>query len=120
MLSTGFPQPIDLVAMALLAVNLVFLIALLSYVVHKSRKDFPTKTEINVLRTEISDLSGLQADLSDRFTRFQRREGMRVAREEKKTQADLQAEALALTQQQEAPQEGTSAKADLYRRARGH
>ena len=116
MLSTAFPQPIDLVAMVLLAVNTIALILLFGYVAKKSRRDFPTKHEINVMRSEVSDLSGMQADLSDRFTRFQKREGMRVAREEKVSQADLKQQALEMMQAQGTG--ATSNKADLYKKLR--
>jgi TolA-binding protein len=51
------------------------------------------------LRGEISDAQADIADLRDRFTRFQKREGMRAARQEKETAASLKEQAMAILAQ---------------------
>lgn len=56
-------------------------------------REFPGRSTIESMRLELGETAGNLADLGDRFTRFQRREGMRAARAEKTSQADLQAEA---------------------------
>lgn len=70
---------------------------------------------------EIAELSSLQVDLAERFTRFQKRENMRSARAEKTSQADLTREALEIIEAQKgaqtAPHTGPMAnKIHLYRR----
>lgn len=121
MLPTSYPQAIFDWLLIGVGLEFVALIAIGIYVVRKSKRDFPTKTEINRLAGEVVELSGEQADLRDRFSRFQKREGLRVAREEKKSQADLMAEAAAITAQAEPVAGGSrSSKVDLYKRLRGH
>jgi len=91
------------------------------YSAHVFRTEFPSKTLLNAIRAEIDTLSGDTADLSDRFSRFQKREGMRDARAAKSSSADLQAEALTIMNQGDNSPAGSShPKADLYKRARGH
>ena len=48
---------------------------------------------ISKLRGEIADTQADLADLRDRFTRFQKREGMRAAREEKASAESLREQA---------------------------
>lgn len=85
------------------------------------RTEFPSKTLLNAIRAEVDTLSGDTADLSARFSRFQKREGMREARDAKKSSVDLQAEALAiLGTDGNSPAGASHPKADLYRKARGH
>lgn len=120
MLSTAefFQNPA--VIIALMTVILVAYVALFFYVVRKANRDFPLKTDINRLSGEVSDLSGEQAALRERFSRFQKREDLAGARAVKKSQAELQAEALALVQGAGEPSGSSSPKAELYKRARGH
>lgn len=122
---TANPQLIHilLTAFALLASTVV-----LTYVVYLSRwfrKENPTKSLVNELRKEVSQYSGELADLEDRFSRFQKREGMRHARSQKTSDGDLRAEAEQIIAQgaQGAPvgspngsgvTTGRSPKADLY------
>lgn len=71
------------------AVSLMVALASIWFFVQKSA----STVAINRLKGEISDAQADIADVRDRFSRFQKREGMRVARAEKTSQADLQAEA---------------------------
>jgi len=83
--------------------------------------EYPSRTLLNAVRAEIDSLSGDIADLTNRFTRFQKREGMRDAREAKTSKAELEAQALALLQQGGSDDAGTgmfAAKRALYRKAR--
>lgn len=84
------------------------------------RTEFPSKTLLNRARGEIDSLSGDLADLRDRFSRFQKREGMREARDAKKTAAELQAEALTIMGQDGPQTPGSHPKAALYQKLRGH
>jgi len=88
------------------------------YSVRRVRTEFPTKTLLNKLRAENDSLSGDFADLTERFSRFQKRETMQVAREAKRSAASLQAEAAEILQSGSGNSPGTSPKADLYKRAR--
>jgi hypothetical protein len=90
------------------------------YSVHRLRTEYPSKTLLNAVRAEIDTLSGDIADLTNRFSRFQKREGMREAREVKRSKAELEAEALALMQQGGSPASGSHPKAELYKKIRGH
>lgn len=88
------------------------------YYARHTRTEFPTKTLLNKLRAENDSLSGDFADLSERFSRFQKREGMQAAREAKRSAASLQAEAAEILQTGSGNSPATSSKADLYKRAR--
>jgi TolA-binding protein len=119
MLSTGYPQLWSyLITGAALFITLC--VALYSlHVARHLRTEFPTKTLLNALRGEVSNLSGELADLRDRFSRFQKREGMRSAREEKVADLSIieQAQAIAA---EAAPEEPGDAKMQLRRKARRH
>lgn len=90
------------------------------YSVRQLRTEFPSKTLLNRARGEIDSLSGDLADLRERFSRFQKREGMREAREAKKTAAELQAEALTIMGQEGSQTPGSHPKAALYAKLRNH
>ena len=122
MLSTAENVLSQWAVVTVMALVMLAYIALFIYVVRKSNRDFPLKSDINRLAGEVSDLSGENAALRERFSRFQKREDLTRARTEKKSQADLQAEAMALLQGIcfEATAPGTSSKAELYKRARNH
>jgi hypothetical protein len=90
------------------------------YSARRFRPAYPPNTLRNAVRAEIDARSGDIADLTARFSRFQKREGMREAREAKKSSADLQAEALAIVGTDSSPAGANHPKADLYKRARGH
>lgn len=94
-------------------------VALTYTVVRKARRNLPTTQHIQRLQIDIQDCYGRLEDLSERFTRFQKREGLRVAREEKKSQADLLEEARQIQARATSDIENKSvhSKADLYRRA---
>lgn len=119
MLSTAYPQLFEIII--LVAVCVVSLLSIFStwYVVRRANKELPTKNHVSRLQIDIQDAYGRLEDLSERFTRFQKREGLRVAREEKKTQADLVAEAQALQAQATGDIENktVSPKRELYKRA---
>ena len=102
----------------------VAILLLLGYVLYLRVlffKEFPSQSLINRLRGEVQEFSGELADLTDRFSRFQKREGMRSARAEKTAQVDLKEEAAAIiaaAKVQPAPEyQGPMAKKmHLYRR----
>jgi len=89
------------------------------YYARRIRTEFPTKTLLNKLRAENDSLSGDFADLTERFSRFQKRESMQAAREVKRSNASLQEEAAKILQDGSASSSpGSSPKAELYKRAR--
>jgi hypothetical protein len=79
--------------------------------------EFPTKTLLNALRAENDSLSGDFADLTARFSRFQKRQDMQGARDAKRSAASLQEEA-ALILQDGSGKSSESSKAELYKKAR--
>jgi len=119
MISTTDFSLLNIVLLTAVCLIVIAQIAFVNYVGRKFRQDFPEKEHLNRLAGEVSDLSGETADLRERFSRFQKKEDLRGAREVKKSQAQLQAEALALVNG--AGGEGSSSaspKTELYRRAR--
>ena len=82
-------------------------------------QEFPGRTTINTMRGEVAEFSGQLADLSDRFARFQKREGMRTAREEKEVQKSLKEQAAAILAGATGPQQPEDVKDALRRRIRG-
>lgn len=90
------------------------------YSARRIRTEFPTKTNLNTIRAEIDSLSGDLADLSARFSRFQKRENMTAAREAKRSNASLLQEASEIVGQSGSKNSETSAKADLYAKIRSH
>lgn len=90
--------------------------------VRKTRQQTPSESLVFELRAEVERFSGMVADLEERFSRFQKREGMRAARAEKTAQKDLQAEAAELVASASGNQAlpGSSPKAQLYAKLRGH
>lgn len=122
-MSTAYPQ---LIHSFLTYAPLVFSAGAIGGLIWLRRyflKNIPNKSALNQLKRDFSALEQDLADLSDRFTRFQKREGMRAAREEKQSQKDLLAEAQSLVSgagQATAGPSGTSPKASLYSRLRGH
>lgn len=94
----------------------IFVMGYSLYVDYRLRRSNPSKSLTNKLRAEVSSLSGDFADLQDRFTRFQKREGMRSARETKKTGNDLLTEAQEIVNAQASlplPTGTTMTKAEL-------
>lgn len=111
-LSTGFPQ---LVLIVLSAFSLVLATGALAIVL-RVRKTVLTAPQTARFRSELADLAGMQADLSERFTRFQKRQDMRAARAERTDQGDVQAAAAALLAEgQGKPRGAPASKLDLYR-----
>ena len=102
------------------------IIGLLGYVLYLRYlfyKEFPSNTLINRLRAEVDEFSGELADLTERFSKFQKRQGMREARAGKERQQSLREEAQEIIAQAAAqpPQDNgyTGPMADklhLYRR----
>lgn len=84
-----FPQLIHTLSTWLPALAIALSIGIALYTSWKFRHDFPEKKQLDLFEADISDMAGRIADLSDRFSRFQKREGMRVAREAKETEKDL-------------------------------
>lgn len=75
---------------------------------------------LQTMKLDLSELFERQEALTDRFTRFQKREGMRATREEKTSQQDALEQAKAIIAANASPsgQSGNApgSKADLYRR----
>jgi len=114
MLSTAYPQVFHVVAL----IALIASIASFFYLRNKYLRDFPGRTTIEKLRAEVADLYGAHADLTDRFSRFQRKEGMREVRSAKQREQEILAEAQAIAGEA-APQEAADGdKLALYRRRR--
>ncbi len=115
MLST----PLSTVAIVVLLLALVLAIVIGFY--RKGSGGTLSLPEFIELRGRIEAMEQLHADLADRFTRFQKREGMREAREVKAGDKSLQQEAAdILAGQSEGVAGGnvqTSSRKDLYRRA---
>ena len=124
-LSTAYPQLVNTLLTALPIALSVCAFAYALYLHHLFTREFPSNSTINRLRGEVEELSGLQADLSDRFSRFQKRQDMRAARAEKTAQDDILEQARRMvadgaTGASVAPSAGTSPKAALYSKIRGH
>lgn len=116
-LSTAYPQVMHILHMVLIAWGTIAPIALYFYFKHLLLRDFPGKTTINTLRADVADFSGSIADLTERFARFQNKEGMRAAREAKAAEKDILAQAQEIVSQADA-QGGDGSKIDLYNRRR--
>lgn len=112
-MSTAFPHIFPIVALAALC----FSIAGFFYLRNKYLTDFPGRSKITELQLEVAELAQAVVDLNDRFTRFQKREGMRDARSVKERNADILAEAqrIALEGAPDEAAAGTD-KLALYRR----
>ena len=115
-LSTAYPQVINWFTIALLAWTILAPIAVAIYCKLLFLRDFPGKRTINDLRIEISDFSGMVADLTERFARFQNKEGMRAAREAKQQEKTVLQQAQEIADQ--AGSETGDDKVSLYRRRR--
>jgi len=83
------------------------------------QRENPSKTALAKQKREVSELAGLLADLEDRFTRFQKREGMRAARSEKDRGEALKTEAAEILAGRGSSSEPVDGKLGLYRRLRG-
>lgn len=114
MTSTAF----SLLFHSLAALGFIGVILLFFYMRNKYLRDFPGRSTIERLRGEVSELAGLQADLTDRFSRFQRREGMRDARSAKEREQEVMAEAQRILAQEGSQEPSGDDKTALYRRAR--
>ena len=114
-METLYPQLIHTLSTAFPLLITAGVIGLYIYVYKKISRDFPEKKQLDTLSSEIVELSGELGDLRDRFSRFQKREGMRAAREAKQTEKDVVAQAQELIAQggHEAPQQGQG-KLALY------
>lgn len=114
-----------MVILAWQAIITAGLIALAYTTSRKFSREIASKTALAAFKAETSSLAGMQADLEDRFTRFQKREGMRNARAAKQSDAELKQDAAALLagtgtvnpMVDAAP--GTHPKAALYAKLRG-
>lgn len=119
---TTFPQLIHILYTWGAPLSVIGLYGYVLWLRRVIAKEYPSKSLLHELRLEISSLTEQTEALYDRFTRFQKREGMRDARQEKTRQADIQREAqeilAALPQQRTEPEDGTpfSNKLGLYRR----
>ena len=119
-----YPQLIHSLITWGVPVSILFLLGYVTYLRYLFHKEFPSSALINRLRAEVDQFSGELADLTDRFSRFQKREGMRAARIEKTAQKDVQQEAADIIaaakiqpERQEPEYQGPMAnKLHLYRR----
>lgn len=118
MLSTAYPPILLLLLTGLALLAAVGAIGIALYTKRLFREEFPGKTVIDGLRAEVSEFSGSIADLTERFARFQKREGMRAARDEKEKARTLKDQAIEIMAQN-GSQEAAPGKAALYRKARG-
>lgn len=112
-MSTTYPQVI------LIASFICHIIAFggLFYLRNKILRDFPGRSTINTLSLEVGELAQATTALNERFTRFQKRDGMREARSAKEREQEIlaQAHAIAAEGGSEEPAAGTD-KLALYRR----
>jgi hypothetical protein len=92
-ISTLYPQWYGYLLTGTAILASVIALALYLHLRHCFRRDFPGKDTINGLKKEVSEFSGDVADLTERFARFQKREGMRSARDEKDRARTLQQQA---------------------------
>ena len=120
MFSTAEPLVINILFTVLAVWATLLPLGVLFYCKRLILRDFPGRRTINDLRIEVSDFSGMVADLTDRFNRFQKREGMRSARAEKEHEKSVleQAKEIAAQADAEDLSGATSDKLDLYKRAR--
>lgn len=79
-----------------------------------------TTSAVSKLRREVAECIGSVADLEERFTRFQKKEGMRVARSAKEREQELAEEARQLMADAGPDQNQAQGKLGLYNRIRGH
>jgi hypothetical protein len=119
-LSTAYPQLVNYVFLAVHVMEIVFILVTYGMVKRLRNKDLQESAPFARLQRELGTLEGDLADLGDRFTRFQKREGMREAREAKLSKADLEAEALRIVQEKGTGEAGllpnpTSKRYELYR-----
>lgn len=113
MLSTTYQQVFHILSILWLPVAIVGYFALRN----KILRDFPGRSTIETMRIEVAEFQGLVGDLNDRFSRFQKREGMREARSAKQTEAEVLAQAREIAAQASVEEPGND-KTALYRRAR--
>jgi len=119
-LSTTMPQLMhNLFTFGPLLLSTVAL-ALAVYVAFRISKDFPGKALIERLRADVAGLEGEHADLVERFSRFQKREGMRHARSAREREQDILAEAQQLAAQGGSQEPADQGKLALYRRGINH
>lgn len=109
---TAYPQ----VFHSLAIIALFIAVAGFFYCKNKYLRDFPGRSTITALQLEVAELAQATADLNDRFTRFQRREGMRDARSAKERDADILAQAHEIAAQAASPEPDNGGKTALYRR----
>ena len=103
-LSTVYPQLINTLSAASPWLAIALSIGVGLYTSFKFRRDFVSKRDLDQLRAAVSEFSGDIADLTDRFSRFQKREGMRNARESKESAKSIMEEAQALVNGAQAPE----------------
>lgn len=108
----SYPQVFHILAI----LALIIAIAGFFYCKNKYLRDFPGRSTITAMQLEVGELAQATADLNDRFTRFQRREGMRDARSAKEREADVLAQAHQIAAESAAQEPQGDDKAALYRR----
>lgn len=80
----------------------------------RKHRELPARTQLLRFKRQLTELEGLMADLEERFTRFQKREGMRTARSAKERTEELTADARALIEQNPPPPAPVGDKKALY------
>lgn len=112
-----YEQLENLYIWAIVLYSTVTPLAVLFYLRWTYKRDFPGKRIINELRIEISDFSGMVADLTERFTRYQSKQSMRTARDAKEKDASILQQAKEIVAEGPA-QDASPSKLDLYKRRR--
>jgi len=112
MLSTAFPQLFHIASI----IGLLTAIGGFIYLRIKYLRDFPGRAKINALSLEVAELAQATEALNDRFTRFQKREGMRDARSAKERERDILAQAQQIAAEAGSADDSGGDKLALYRR----
>lgn len=112
-MSTSYPH------LVLIASFICHIIAFggLFYLRNKILRDFPGRSTINTLSLEVGELAQATTALNERFTRFQKRDGMREARSAKEREQEILAQAHAIAAEAGSKEADTGGdKLALYRR----
>jgi TolA-binding protein len=111
-----YPQLINALPTVLLALNTIGLLGVYFYFKNKYLQDFPGRRTITELQVEVGELTGMIADLTDRFNRFQKKENMRQVRADRTAEQDVltQAKEIAAQNSSQEPDDG---KLSLYKRS---
>lgn len=102
------------------ALPYLFTLGVLGYVLYTRyyfTREIPSRSALTSVERKLFELEGIQSDLESRFTRLQKREGMRVARSAKENEQAIREEATQILNAQ-GPAKGLPGKLGLYQQAR--